>query len=479
MNEKKAETEAVRALEEYERLLAPARERFDQSPGVQTLRSNSDSTFVEAFILYFCAVGSRMTRPVEDWIRRAARRCTAMGLLDLGQALAARVRAESGHELMMASDLRSLIAHWNTHHTPPVSEKLLHCSVSLGAFRYCEVHEHNIAGDTPYAQVAIEYEIERLPFLYGGLFLTRCLEVLGTDILACLSFLTAHVDLDIGHTHFNTRKLAQLMLLKPDSLMSLVAAGSAALDAYAEFLTDCVRFAEAHSQITSSRKTTRRTLRWRIQGPPVEASQTYEGAPSAWLRDLWSLRGYVLFDRGRRPGFRAEDGFCTDSNPMDFYAHHILAYEAFQLIGCVRIYPLSGGRPPCLTESLLGKERFARMLDGLACSSNEVLEIGRWIVHPGFRKSGLATNVGAQLAAGAAMLGCALRKSPNRYRIALFVVGIEDGQDQMLHRLGLTPVRGVEAFQSREYNDTVRIMHCDEHWSPPHSLLRLIVRLPL
>ena len=37
------------------------------------------SRLLEAFLLYFCAIGAQMTQPVESWIRRAATRCAALG----------------------------------------------------------------------------------------------------------------------------------------------------------------------------------------------------------------------------------------------------------------------------------------------------------------------------------------------------------------------------------------------------------------
>ena len=62
-------------LHEYERLLAPARERFAVSPGVRAIQSSQDAAFLESFLLHFSALGSKMTAPVERWIRAAADRC--------------------------------------------------------------------------------------------------------------------------------------------------------------------------------------------------------------------------------------------------------------------------------------------------------------------------------------------------------------------------------------------------------------------
>ena len=62
--------DVLNSLDKYEQLLAPARERFAASPGVQAIRSNSDNVFLELFLLHFCALGSQVTEPV----RRAAER---------------------------------------------------------------------------------------------------------------------------------------------------------------------------------------------------------------------------------------------------------------------------------------------------------------------------------------------------------------------------------------------------------------------
>ena len=71
---------ATLSLERYNQLLAPARERFETSPGLNAIRSTNDPRLLEAFLLYFCAIGAQMTEPVETWIGRAAGRRAALGL---------------------------------------------------------------------------------------------------------------------------------------------------------------------------------------------------------------------------------------------------------------------------------------------------------------------------------------------------------------------------------------------------------------
>jgi hypothetical protein len=241
----------MKSLDEYERLITPARERFAVSPAIQAMESTSDDVFLELFLLNFCALGSQMTEPVEGWIRRAAERCAAIGLSEVAVALTGHAQAEAGHHLMMRADVRSLAARWNVRREPAVdADKLLNQTLSPGVLHYRKVHEENIAGDTPYAQIAIEYEVEMLPLRYGEPLLNRCVKMLGAEILPCLSFVTEHIVLDVGHTNFNARLLAKVMGLSASSMPALVSAGTAALDAYAEFLGDCVLLANRDSRKT-------------------------------------------------------------------------------------------------------------------------------------------------------------------------------------------------------------------------------------
>ena len=339
---------ATPSLEKYNQLLAPARQRFETSPGLNTIRSSNNPHLLEAFLLYFCAIGAQMTEPVESWIRRAASRCATLGLSNLAEALTRHARAEAGHHLMMIADLRSLAGHWNSRHISPVdADELLRLAPSNGASSYCLVHEENIAGDTPYAQIAIEYEIEQLPLRYGGLFVARCLEIFGPDILPSLSFVTEHIVLDIGHTKFNQQELGKLIDGIPESLPFLVAAGSTALDAYAQFLTDCVSLAENHCQVSPVlSEAPSQFLSWRLRCPLRDSISGAGESWPEWVDEVRSLRGAAFFDNGRRPRFKTDDGCYADADPIDVYAWHVLAYAGDSLVGCVRVYPLACGRAP-------------------------------------------------------------------------------------------------------------------------------------
>jgi len=229
-------------MDEYETRLTPARQRFDRHPSVAALfRASLDPDTLEAFLIYFSALGVGMTEPVEGWIRQAGRRCGEIGLSKLAKALEAHAHQEADHHLLMQADANQLVDCWNASRQPGLSPAaLLALAPTKGVIAYRRLHEDVIAGPVPYSQLAIEFEIEMLSVAYGPRLIERCTEVLGSGILDALSFLTDHVELDVGHTHFNRLQLSSLLNENPSFLPDLVSAGSAALDAYAMFLDDCL-----------------------------------------------------------------------------------------------------------------------------------------------------------------------------------------------------------------------------------------------
>lgn len=231
----------AKLLEEYEARLAIARERFDQHPSVRALfRDPIEPVTLEAFLISFAIIGVRMTEPVEGWIRRAGSRCGELDLEHLARALGAHARQEGGHHLLMLADARLLVERWNKARDPKLDvDVLLDLPPTAGVTAYAILHEGVISGPAPYSQLAIEFEIEMLSLAYGPRLIERCTGILGAGVLEAMSFLTDHVELDVGHTHFNRLQLSGLLNENPSFLPHLVSAGSAALDAYAMFLDDC------------------------------------------------------------------------------------------------------------------------------------------------------------------------------------------------------------------------------------------------
>jgi hypothetical protein len=235
--------------DQYAPAIQSARERFAALPAFAALlRPNLDPAFLELFLIHFSSLGVNLTKPVEDWLVRAGRRCEEVGLPDIGRKLYAHSRQEAGHHLMMIEDTHALVEHWNARRAPALDAKeLLAREPTPGGRMYQAVHEQNIAGSTPFAQVAIEYEIELLPVRFGPILLNQCAVTLGASVLDRLSFLREHITLDAAHTRFNEQLLERLLQRDAGYLTPLVQAGASALDAYGTFLSDCI-------ELTGSRR---------------------------------------------------------------------------------------------------------------------------------------------------------------------------------------------------------------------------------
>jgi hypothetical protein len=224
----------------YKSRVELTRSRFWQDSGLETLLApNINPLTLEVFLIHFCSLGVALTEPVEGWLIRSSQRCTDEGMVELGRALLSHSKAESGHHLMMIRDTHAIVERWNSRHEPSLNaEQLLARPPTPGGRMYQQLHEDTIASDAPFAQIAIEFEIEQLPVKYGGRLIQRCVSLLGANIMDCLSFVDEHVTLDVGHTNFNTRQLEKVLDGHPEYVDPLVQAGSHALRAYATFLSE-------------------------------------------------------------------------------------------------------------------------------------------------------------------------------------------------------------------------------------------------
>ncbi len=208
------------------------------------IQAEKDPAVLSLFLINFCSLGVPMTQPVCDWIRRAGENSITKGYIKLGQALIAHAIHEAGHDQLMRNDTSSLVKFWNERMSAELTAKeFIEQELSDGVKRYRNVHEHWINSDTPYAQIAIEYEIERVSIIHGPKLIGYCVNVLGTEILSCLSFIRDHVQFDVGHTQYNRRILTDFLNENPKSLPTLVEAGTDALRSYSAFLQDCLTLA--------------------------------------------------------------------------------------------------------------------------------------------------------------------------------------------------------------------------------------------
>lgn len=236
---------SAEVFERYEAELARHREAFAADEAVNLLMSPScDERLLVRWALRYSVHGVAMTAPVESWIAGAGERCAELGNLTLGKALKAHSRAEAGHDRMMVADARAIAVRLNEQTPGAVDIEALLAEPSLASTRpYVELHERVLAGPTPQAQLAIEYEIEQLSITMGPHLLSKCERVFGGDA-RFYSFLAEHVELDAGHTVFNRRQLQGVLAESPQALTTMIEAGRTALACYAAFMAECLRLAQ-------------------------------------------------------------------------------------------------------------------------------------------------------------------------------------------------------------------------------------------
>ncbi len=225
----------------YAPRIARAREMIKSAPIVDRLLApDVEPKVLERFLIEYCSLGVQITEPVERWIARSGERCIALGLTDIGTALASHAAHEADHHLMFIEDTKKLVARWNARHGQELDANAL---IGRGATRamqhYIQLHEETIVSNTPFAQVAIELEIERLSVVLLPDLLAQFKRVLGPEVLASLSFLGEHAALDVGHTHLNTRMMDTLLTQRPESAADLARVGAEALFIYMAFFEEC------------------------------------------------------------------------------------------------------------------------------------------------------------------------------------------------------------------------------------------------
>ncbi len=193
--------------------------------------------------------------------------------------------------------------------------------------------------------------------------------------------------------------------------------------------------------------------RWEIRSPAAE--ERGWGGSSALTAPAWidgnpaaCAVGEVLYDEGRRPQFRHDDGTFADCDPLDLLAYHVLGRYAGELVGCIRFVGLADP-VKSMTEQVLGRERFERMLTQLDSPREATADVGRWVVHPEFRRHRVALSLVA---------GCWSYLQELGFQTAIATVGTRAGQNAILRRTGLAPVPGVPPHLSRSFDDELCTM---------------------
>ncbi len=243
MTEEIVDKRALTGIAAYERSLEAHRERWEQSDTMRALLNpEASAQLVYLTYIQYCSIGTQLTRPVEQWIYRAGERCLEIGMTELGNMLKKHSVHEKNHDRLMEKDTHRLVERWNElNPTYPLdAKKLLAQPESEVAIQYAALHEDAINSEAPFAQIAIEYEIERLSVVLGPRLLDHVSNRCGKKFIECLSFLDDHVRIDVAHTELNREQLDAFLKQYPETLDVLIDTGKRALDTYMSFFQECL-----------------------------------------------------------------------------------------------------------------------------------------------------------------------------------------------------------------------------------------------
>lgn len=224
---------------QYNQLVHKERSRFIGRPGLRFFVSEQDQKKIHAFMILWTGYSIRMTEQVESWIQRAGQSTQKLGLNEIGQHLSRHAEHEANHDQMLVQDLEALVQLWNKKYLGSMSShEVRSLPLPEATQDYIRLHEEVISGKSPYCQVAIEFEIERLSVGFGPQMIENVLYGLGPEFKAGISFLEHHVVLDQGHTQFNA-KLMEQTIKAGGSVNALATIGINALKIYGDFLDQC------------------------------------------------------------------------------------------------------------------------------------------------------------------------------------------------------------------------------------------------
>jgi hypothetical protein len=190
---------------------------------------------------------------------------------------------------------------------------------------------------------------------------------------------------------------------------------------------------------------------WKLYPPPVVTFSTLD-----WLAELSEMRGRLLYAEGRRPAFRLSNGKFADDDALDHYAYHLLAYAATGLVGCARLVSLAA-RARCVTETLVGSQSLHNALLALNVSREQAAECGRWLVAPQYRRTSM---LAMRLAAGIFAIARQLE-----HKILVGSAGTQDGQVNLLIRIGFQPLPTLAPLVVPLYNDELQFLYIDPRYA--------------
>lgn len=198
---------------------------------------------------------------------------------------------------------------------------------------------------------------------------------------------------------------------------------------------------------------------WLVHRPPsVDAGDgvLWDPAP-AWLEEIRSFRAEVLYADGKRPRFRDADGRFRDDDPVDGFAHHLVACCDGAVIASLRIVPIvETGIGFC--ERVFGSTAVDELLSNLGTSRATTCEGSGWAVAPTRRGAAMGSKVLAAGTGVARELG---------FSTMIGAAGRRFGQLYRAMSVGYRTAPGVPPVEVASLADEVHLVHLGpDQWRP-------------
>lgn len=230
------------ALHAYEVEIAAARERLEQRDELRGLvdpdsNPNHWSAFWHAFLIQWASRSVQLHEPTEQFLAEASRRCAELGESKLALTLLHIAVDAIDVYRLLADDTRALAQLWNARRLPHLDMTSLLTQPATPAIRRC--HEHHrqlLLGSDPWAELASVFEVQALLASVADRVVAHASALLGDEVrrgLCSLRTLARHGDSSLTHA------MAGFLTAHPERLEVMVAAGTATLDHYADFLLEC------------------------------------------------------------------------------------------------------------------------------------------------------------------------------------------------------------------------------------------------
>lgn len=200
---------------------------------------------LKLFMIHWNALNAGLTEPIPMYLKRAGERCQNMGLGFMADFFYEHEHEEDGHEDWAIDDVKELVSLWNKEEPNHKldAKNLLAKKISPTVKRYHELHEQIIEGGSPWAELAIDVEIELIATTYGPVLVRKWIDCMGQESLSKVSFLDKHVSADVGHTKTNFQIVDRFISEHPESVNVLLKTASDVLNIYADYLEEAMAYA--------------------------------------------------------------------------------------------------------------------------------------------------------------------------------------------------------------------------------------------